>query len=131
METPNQVSCCTVQSMRLVENYIGGLLNYANFGGRASRSEYWWFAGANLTLATIFWSLGKLGSPLGSLSLLYAIALLLPNLSITVRRLHDVGRSGWWLPLGVLPTPLVFLMLFFMCQAGDREANRFGPPSAG
>ena len=114
--------------MRLVENYIGGLLKYAHFHGRASRPEYWWFAAANLLLGAIFWILGNLGSPVGSLSLIYAIAVLVPNLSITVRRLHDIGRSGWWLPLGIVPTPFVFLILFFMCQRGQIETNRYGPP---
>ena len=114
--------------MRLVENYIGGLLNYANFGGRASRSEYWWFAGANLTLATIFWSLGKLGSPLGSLSLLYAIALLLPNLSITVRRLHDVNKSGWNM-LWALTIIGVFYVLYLEIIKGSEVDNDYGAPS--
>ena len=114
--------------MRLVENYIGGLLKYADFHGRASRPEYWWFGLANLTLAAIFWLIGNLGSPLGSLGLLYALVVLVPNLLITVRRLHDIGRSGWWLPLGIVPTPFVFLIIFFMCQRGQIEANRYGPP---
>ena len=86
-------------SMKLVEHYIGGLLKYAEFSGRASRGEYWWFTIANTILAGIFWLLGNLGGPVSILSLLYLIAVLVPNLSITVRRLHDTGRSGWWLPL--------------------------------
>ncbi|MBM36734.1 MAG: hypothetical protein CL460_06160 [Acidimicrobiaceae bacterium] len=112
----------------LVENYIAGLLKYAVFRGRASRAEYWGFAFANLILAGSFWLLGTLGGPLRTLSLLYAVAVLIPNLAITARRLHDVGRSGWWLPLGIVPTPLVFVILFFVCQRGQSEANRYGPP---
>ncbi|SUZ71263.1 uncharacterized protein METZ01_LOCUS24117 [marine metagenome] len=115
-------------SMKLVEHYIGGLLKYAEFSGRASRGEYWWFTIANTILAGIFWLLGNLGGPVSILSLLYLIAVLVPNLSITVRRLHDTGRSGWWLPLGLVPTPLVFIILFFMCQRGHSEENRYGPP---
>ena len=115
-------------SMRLVEHYIGGLLKYAQFHGRASRAEYWWFTIANTMVAAFFWLLGNFGGPVSNLSLLYLLAVAIPNLSITVRRLHDTSRSGWWVPLGLVPTPLVFVILFFMCQRGQQEANRYGPP---
>ena len=114
----------------LVESYIAGLLKYADFGGRASRREYWGFAFANLLLAASFWLLGIVGGPLQSLSVLYALAVLVPNLAITARRLHDTGRTGWWLPLGIAPTPLVLVILFFVCQRGQAESNRYGPPIA-
>ena len=101
--------------MPLIENYIAGLLRYTDFKGRSERAEYWWFTFANLILASVFWLLGGLGGPIRSLSLLYALAVLVPNLAVTVRRLHDTGRSAWWLPFAVLPTPLayVFGKLFF------------------
>ena len=117
-------------SMRLVEHYIGGLLKYAQFRGRASRAEYWWFTIANTIIAGVFWLLGHIGGPVSNLSLLYLLAVAIPNLSITVRRLHDTSRRAWWLPLGLVPTPLVFVILFFMCQRGEKEANRYGPPVA-
>ena len=112
----------------LVESYIAGILKYADFGGRAIRREYWGFAFANLILAASCWLLGVVGGPLQSLSILYALAVLVPNLAITARRLHDTGRTGWWLPLGIVPTPLVLIILFFVCQKGQTEANRYGPP---
>ncbi|HAQ43802.1 MAG TPA: DUF805 domain-containing protein [Acidimicrobiaceae bacterium] len=112
----------------LVESYIAGILKYADFGGRSSRREYWGFAFANLILAASCWLLGVVGGPLQSLSILYALAVLVPNLAITARRLHDTGRTGWWLPLGIVPTPLVLVILFFVCQKGQTEANRYGPP---
>ena len=115
-------------SMRLVEHYIGGLLKYAEFNGRAGRAEYWWFTIANTIIAGVFWLLGHIGGPVSNLSLLYLLAVAIPNLSITVRRLHDTSRSSWWLPLGLVPTPLVFVILFFMCQRGQTEKNRYGPP---
>jgi len=113
----------------LVESYIAGILKYADFGGRTSRREYWGFAFANLIVAASFWLIGTLGGPLQSLSLLYALAVLVPNVAITARRLHDTGRSGWWLPLGIIPTPLVLIILFFVCQRGQVESNRYGPAS--
>ena len=115
-------------SMRLVAHYIGGLLKYAEFRGRASRAEYWWFTLGHTMLAAVFWTLGRLGGPVGIFAFLYLLVVLIPNLSITVRRLHDTNRSGWWLPLGLIPTPLVFVILFFMCQRGHVEENRYGPP---
>jgi len=115
-------------SMRLVEHYIGGLLKYAEFNGRAGRAEYWWFTIANTIIAGVFWLLGNIGGPVSNLSLVYLLAVAIPNLSITVRRLHDTSRSSWWLPLGLVPTPLVFVILFFMCQRGQTEKNRYGPP---
>ena len=87
------------------------------------------FAFANLIVAASFWLIGTLGGPLQSLSLLYALAVLVPNVAITARRLHDTGRSGWWLPLGIIPTPLVLIILFFVCQRGQVESNRYGPAS--
>ena len=113
--------------MFLLESYLAGILNYADFGGRSSRREYWGFAFANLILAASFWLLGILGGPLGNLSVLYGVVVLIPNLAITCRRLHDTGRSGWWLPLGIVPTPLVLVVLFFVCQKGQIQSNRYGP----
>ena len=125
-------------SMQLVEHYIGGLLKYAQFRGRASRAEYWWFNLANTIITCVFWLLGiSVGGPISYLGLLYAIAAMVPNLSITVRRLHDTSRSGWWMllslfaPLGaevpfVILVPVVFL--FFLCQRGHSQENRYGPP---
>ena len=78
--------------------------------------------------AAFFWLLGNFGGPVSNLSLLYLLAVAIPNLSVTARRLHDTNRSSWWLPLGLVPTPLVFVILFFMCQRGQKEVNRFGPP---
>ena len=116
--------------MPLIENYIAGLLRYTDFKGRSERAEYWWFTFANLIHASVFWLLGGLGGPIRSLSLLYALAVLVPNLAVTVRRLHDTGRSAWWLPFAVLPTPLVFLILFFMCLPSEAADNKYGPASS-
>ncbi|MEC8827965.1 MAG: DUF805 domain-containing protein [Actinomycetota bacterium] len=109
--------------MRLVEHYIGGLLKYAEFRGRASRAEYWWFILADAMLMVVFLVLGQ-----ASLLIVFFFVVIVPKLSVTVRRLHDTNRSGWWLPLGLIPTPLVFVILFFMCQRGHVEENRYGPP---
>lgn len=74
--------------------------NYCNFSGRASRSEYWWFTLFEVILSLVI-SVATMGSETVSsiASGLFSLAFLLPNLGITVRRLHDIGRSGWWMLL--------------------------------
>lgn len=92
---------------------------YADFRGRASRSEYWWFY--LFSVLAIF--TGALIS-LAALNL-FALALFLPSLATSVRRLHDVGRSGWWLLLGLIPFG-GFVVLYWSVKASDPGANRYG-----
>ena len=68
------------------------LENYANFSGRATRPEYWWFFLANLILSVVLGFLPFIGN-------VYGLATLLPGIAVAMRRLHDTGRSGWWLSL--------------------------------
>ena len=80
------------------------LENYCNFSGRASRSEYWWFVLftviLNIVIGIIFcWSENALNIVSG----LVGLALLLPGLGLCVRRLHDIGKSGWWLLIALIP----------------------------
>ncbi len=82
--------------MDLKEAASAGLSNYTNFSGRATRPEFWWFI-AFIFLVDLFGSI--LGSILGSnfISNLASLALLVPSISVSVRRMHDVGKSGWFL----------------------------------
>jgi uncharacterized membrane protein YhaH (DUF805 family) len=64
------------------------------------------------------------------ISLIASLALLLPTLAVSVRRLHDTGRSGWWLLVGLVPLVGALVLLIWACQRSDAE-NRFGPPPAG
>jgi uncharacterized membrane protein YhaH (DUF805 family) len=99
---------------------------YADFGGRASRSEYWWF----------FLFLLVVGALLGSaddnapLYALFSLAVLLPSLSAAARRLHDCGRSGWWLLLWLLPLLGFIVLLVMLAQPGEAGSNDFGPQPA-
>lgn len=82
--------------------YIEVLKKYADFSGRASRREYWWFVLfttlASLILAVVDSALGTFNDQagMGLLGGLYALLVLLPSIGVQIRRLHDVGRSGWW-----------------------------------
>jgi len=99
--------------------YIKVLKKYAVFNGRARRKEYWLFFLCNLM---IVYSLGFIeglaGGP-GILDKIYTLAVLIPGIAVGVRRMHDTGRSGWWLLLPIVN--IVFLTL-----DSQLEDNRFG-----
>ena len=106
--------------------YIEVLKKYVTFSGRARRTEYWMFTLFNLIAAII---LMVIDGALGSTPILYSIymlAVLLPSLAVTIRRLHDTDRSGWWLLLMLIPLVGPIVVLVFMCLEGTRDENRFG-----
>jgi uncharacterized membrane protein YhaH (DUF805 family) len=100
---------------------------YANFSGRAIRSEYWWFVLAYiiayLVLAIVDYVLGA-----QLLTAILSLALLIPSIAVGVRRLHDLDKSGWWLLLGLIPI-VGLILIYWFCQPGTPGANRFGPPA--
>src|SRR3954452_18112053 len=83
---------------------------YVVFSGRARRSEFWWFALFTLILYIL---VGIIDAAIGSSALLVIVvlALLLPSLSVTVRRLHDPGSPGWWIRIGLAP---LFVLIFLL-----------------
>jgi uncharacterized membrane protein YhaH (DUF805 family) len=96
------------------------LAKYATFSGRASRSEYWWFY-----LFTLLMQWGSLlVDPSGQLGGLVAIFFLLPNWAAAVRRLHDTGRSGWWLLIGLTIIGMIPLLVWSLMPSHD-EANSY------
>jgi uncharacterized membrane protein YhaH (DUF805 family) len=109
------------------------LENYANFNGRARRSEYWYFVLASIIItiiATILDSaLGINFDPLpyGYLYFIYAIAVLIPSLAVVVRRLHDVGKSGWYYFIVLIPIVGAIWLLVLLCTEGDQGENDYGP----
>ena len=92
---------------------------YAQFEGRASRSEYWWFY---LFTVLVSAAADSLGGTAGNLASLF---FLLPSLALVARRLHDVGRSGWWFLIAftVIGIPVV---LYWLVKASDAGANKYG-----
>lgn len=111
------------------------LRKYAVFSGRARRKEYWYFALGYLVLyvacALIDWVLGPIwsliGEDIGLFGLLLAIGLFLPSLAVTVRRLHDTDRSGWWILIFFIPIVGVIVAVVFLASKGTEGDNRFGP----
>jgi uncharacterized membrane protein YhaH (DUF805 family) len=112
---------------------------YATFTGRATRSEYWWWVLALILLMLILGVIdGALVAPVMGfgqfspeaaqpLSTLASLALLIPSLAVSVRRLHDVDRSGWWYLLSLIPIIGTLVLLYWYVQPGTSGDNRFGP----
>ena len=101
---------------------------YADFNGRAPRSEYWWWV---LAYAIVYIAAAIIGGILGKigmfLPLLVALAVIVPTLAVGVRRLHDVDKSGWWLLIGLVPFVGGLILLYFFVQRGTAGTNQFGP----
>lgn len=105
--------------MTFPEAVRSGFSKYANFNGRASRPEFWWWI--------LFIFLGSLILSIFSemLSGLFSLATLLPSIAVTARRLHDTDRSGWWQLIGFIPLIGLIIMIIW-CVQEPKEPNRFG-----
>jgi uncharacterized membrane protein YhaH (DUF805 family) len=116
--------------------YLEVLRKYAVFSGRARRKEYWMFALFNIIIAFALAVIeGLTGifpeSPRSVLGSIYMLAVFLPSLGVGVRRLHDTGRSGWWLLIGLVPIIGWIVLLVFNVQDSQPGENRFGPNPKG
>lgn len=127
--------------MNLTTAVLTCFSKYATFSGRARRAEFWWFAlfnfGVLFTLALIelaagapnHWMMGE-GNP-SPVATLYWLGVLLPSLAVTVRRLHDTDRSGWWILIEFVPFVGPLILLWFVATRGTVGPNRFGPDPFG
>lgn len=106
--------------------YLKVLKNYVGFSGRARRTEYWMFTLFSVIISLVLMLIEYLVGLPQSLSSLYSLAVLLPSLGVSVRRLHDVGKSGWWLLLGLIPLIGAIILLVFFCQDSESD-NNYGP----
>lgn len=105
--------------------YLAVLKNYVGFSGRARRAEYWQFVLFNV-IAMVLCVVIDLAIGSSILYILYVLAVLLPGLAVGVRRLHDTGRSGWWLLISLIPLIGGIVLLVFMCLEGTRGDNKYG-----
>lgn len=105
--------------------FIAALKKYADFSGRARRKEYWMFAlsavivSIALTIVDAF-----IGFPI--LSSLFSLGIIVPSLAVGVRRLHDTGRSAWWLLFAFVPLVGTITLLVFACLDGHQGENKYG-----
>ena len=116
--------------------------NYTNFSGRARRKEYWMFSLVYVIILTGCTVLDNVlgtvfmmdAGPLGEISMGYgwvyticALVHLIPGLALGVRRLHDLGKSGWFYLIILFPIIGSFVLLVFFCLKGKKEDNKWGP----
>ncbi|MDO6655237.1 DUF805 domain-containing protein [Anaerobacillus sp. 1_MG-2023] len=106
--------------------YLKVLKNYVNFQGRARRKEYWMFTLFNVIFSIVLTIVESLADISPFLTSIYSLFIILPSLAVTVRRLHDTGRSGWWVLIGLIPLIGSLVILVFTCLDSDVEENRFG-----
>lgn len=114
----------------MVDAYKKFWKNYANFKGRSTRADYWWVILANFLVSfAIGFVLGFIGASESLLSICsggYALAVIIPGIAITVRRLHDVNKSGWFYFISLIPLVGGIILLVFLCTGSVNENNRYG-----
>ena len=112
--------------------YLEVLKKYAVFSGRARRKEYWYFVLFNTLISIVLGIIdGATGSfspeaGMGLLGGIYTLAVLIPGIAVSVRRLHDTGRSGWWLLIVLVPLIGAIVLLVFMVQNSQTDENQYG-----
>ncbi len=128
--------------MSLGESLTSVFNKYATFTGRARRSEYWWFTICYYVMVFVF-NFAQLGMLVQVMtgemayndpsytimliaSVFFGLGLFLPALAVTVRRLHDIGKSGWNILWAAIPLVGVIIVLVWMCQDSDVVANKYG-----
>lgn len=110
-------------------------VKYTNFSDRASRPEFWLFTLFTTIVSLMLMFLDPMiagesfldyDEIFAPLSTIFLLAIFIPAISVSVRRLHDVGRSGWWMLLELTIIGFLFPLLFWWCKKGDEGDNRFG-----
>ena len=118
--------------------YFSVLKKYAVFEGRARRAEYWYFVLFNVIISIVISILGKTtgilnltigttGSEINIISILYGLAVLLPGIAVVIRRLHDIGKSGWMALLSLIPIIGTIWLLVLMAKDSAPGENEYGP----
>lgn len=98
---------------------------YALFRGRASRSEFWWWYLASAIVEIVLQVLVRVSGAFNILALIYGLAVIVPQIAIAARRLHDTNRSGWWQLLALIPIVGWIILLVWFIQKEKPEGVRF------
>ena len=116
--------------------YLEVLKKYAVFDGRAGRPEYWYFVLFNFIASIVLGIADSLmgtfssDAHMGLLEGIYSLAVLCPSIAVGIRRLHDIGRSGWWLLVGLIPLVGWIILIIWAATESDTGANQYGPGPA-
>ncbi|WP_328946547.1 DUF805 domain-containing protein [Streptomyces sp. NBC_00250] len=106
--------------------YLEVLKKYVVFTGRARRKEFWMFELINLIISIVL-AVVDMSLDMQLLGTIYALAVFLPSLAVTVRRLHDTGRSGWWILIALVPLIGFIVLIVFAATEGEQHENAHGP----
>ena len=112
-----------------MEWYLKVLKNYVGFSGRARRKEYWMFVLFNMIVSLVFSILGSIkgiGGLFTVLSGLYSLGVFLPSIAVGIRRLHDIGKSGWWLLISLVPIIGGIWLIVLLATEGTSGENSYG-----
>ncbi len=109
--------------------YFQGIIKYAVNSGRARRKEFWYFTLFHIIIFMVLGLIDYLFGIPNRVSLLYAAAGSIPHMAVAVRRLHDTGRSGWWILINSIPFIGSIIMLFFLVSESQPGTNQYGPSS--
>lgn len=117
--------------MGFTEAVKSALSNYANFSGRSARPAFWWWQLFNLIAGVVTLmidgSIFGFSSGYSPVNWLYSLAVLLPSLAVSARRLHDIDKSGWWFLLILIPLVGIIILIIWWAKPSQPGANRFGP----
>lgn len=109
--------------------YVEVLKKYAEFNGRARRTEYWMFALFNIIISVVIMIVdGLLGTPF---NIIYGLAVIIPGIAVGVRRLHDIGKSGWMLLIAIIPLIGFIWLIVLLATNGNHGDNEYGPDPKG
>lgn len=117
--------------------YLRVLKNYAQFGGRARRKEYWFYMlfgiliSIGLGILDGITGMMSYSAGMGALGSLYALGTFIPSLAVTARRLHDTDRSAWWMLIVLLPLVGAIILIVFLASDSQATENQYGPNPKG
>ncbi len=106
--------------------YLKVLKQYAIFSGRAGRKEFWMFVLINLVFSIAASVLDRIMGTWGIVGGIYALLVLIPALAVAVRRLHDIGKSGWMLLVGFIPIIGAIWLIVLWASEGQPDSNQYG-----
>jgi uncharacterized membrane protein YhaH (DUF805 family) len=117
-------------TMNFGQAIASGFSNYVNFSGRAARSEYWYWVLFNF-LAGVVTEIIDTGIGMSLTTAIFSLAVLLPGIAVSVRRLHDLDRTGWWVLLALVPVVGIIVLLIWFCTKGTDGSNQYGADPLG
>ncbi len=110
-----------------MNEYIAVVRKYAQFSGRSTRREYWTFFLINVLISIFLSFLAAMNKNASILGSLYSLVLLVPGIAVSVRRLHDTNRSGWWGLISLIPLIGTIILIVFLATDSDAGSNKYGP----